>query len=785
MTDNDSTPGVQSLSERLRVGDCEVDIPLREIRAPDAPRPQRVTHKAIAVLLVLVEHAGKVVSRETLLSRVWPDTLPTDDVLTQAVTQLRKALAAERAHGAGAGRAERGINQQHIETIAKTGYRLRAPVAWLEVPAGPSVEITSDAGITAVAGQGDPAPAAARPSGTPAPAAGHRRGLVIAASAALALVLAISAFLLLSTPAADHIGRHPTAALQDGEQSPYELLTSAPGFELSPALSPDAAMVAYSAPLPGRRGSVILVQATDQSRMHQASNPADGVSDRVPAWSPDGREIAFVRTGPFPGCQIMVVDAGGGDERKVGSCDPRDLVSFDWSPDGRSLIFGSMNTARGVVGLRVLDLASGVWRPLAYDSASGDLDHAPRYSPDGRWIVFVRNPQRGDLWRVAADGGRAERLTWDSGEISGSDWLPDGSALVFSRRVGHQTRMFVFDLETKQVRDLGIEDARAPSVAGRAGTMAFVRGSPRSGIFRIQRSAVGQTAPLEPLFASQGRDAQPRIAPDGRQLVFTSDRSGEAGLWWANLRQPGSLAMIKDFRPGPRSLSEWSTDSRSLLIAGTDGSGRAGIHEVVPSSGEVTLLPVPLDHPVQASHLPGSQRMLVTAQSGDGAMSATVFDRSQQPWRAVAMLDDVSSSSIDHDNARILFTRVSADGLWQADLTLSPGSVRRVDTEAPRRRGYRSWAVDGEKVAYLDSRRGCPASLRPISDAADASVKASHCLHPDRPASTAGFSVDATSGAIFVALEAADGTDVAFMPVPTSAGTSESEPKEFSPRGTN
>ena len=61
-----------------------------------------------------------MVSREALFERVWPDTMPTDDVLTQAVAQLRKAFADDR------------DAPRYIETISKGGYRLLADVDWLD-----------------------------------------------------------------------------------------------------------------------------------------------------------------------------------------------------------------------------------------------------------------------------------------------------------------------------------------------------------------------------------------------------------------------------------------------------------------------------------------------------------------------------------------------------------------------------------------------------------------------------------------------------------------------------
>lgn len=63
-------------AEQLRVGACVVDLPLREVHVPGARRARRITPKALGVLRVLAENPGRVVSREQLLSRVWPDTFP-------------------------------------------------------------------------------------------------------------------------------------------------------------------------------------------------------------------------------------------------------------------------------------------------------------------------------------------------------------------------------------------------------------------------------------------------------------------------------------------------------------------------------------------------------------------------------------------------------------------------------------------------------------------------------------------------------------------------------------
>src|SRR5690606_34355192 len=65
----------------LRIGECTVILSSREVQVPGARRVRRLTPKAVGVLRALVRSNGRVVTREELFAEVWPDTLPTNDVL--------------------------------------------------------------------------------------------------------------------------------------------------------------------------------------------------------------------------------------------------------------------------------------------------------------------------------------------------------------------------------------------------------------------------------------------------------------------------------------------------------------------------------------------------------------------------------------------------------------------------------------------------------------------------------------------------------------------------------
>ena len=115
----------------LQVGPWRIDADANEI--DDGARRTRVEPKAMQVLVALAEHAGRVLSREELLARVWPGVVVGDEVLTQTIIKLRKALGDDPR------------SPSYIETISKRGYRLIARPQPVQTQAAAPIEVTSAA----------------------------------------------------------------------------------------------------------------------------------------------------------------------------------------------------------------------------------------------------------------------------------------------------------------------------------------------------------------------------------------------------------------------------------------------------------------------------------------------------------------------------------------------------------------------------------------------------------------------------------------------------------------
>ncbi|MGE8232725.1 MAG: winged helix-turn-helix domain-containing protein, partial [Stenotrophomonas sp.] len=427
-------------SDRLRVGECLVVLSSREVHQPATSRTQRLTPKSVGVLLVLARRPGQVVTRDELFAEVWPDTMPTNDVLTQAVTQLRKAFAATEA----------GEGASYIETIAKTGYRLLAPVAWESSPDAAVADAPEEADAAGV-----DAPLAPVHDGARHTRRKVRRYGLLAIGVALLLSTLMMAWLLWGRDAPSQTD----ATVVEGNRvvgspaRPYRLITATEGVEVNPSLSPDGALVVFAREQDN--SSSLWIQSVSNATATPLLTPPAGALDRFPVWSPNGRNVAFARFLPQGDCEVLVVSATGTGLRRATRCDGTDMLSFDWAPDGASLLFGSMTGRYASRGIRSLDLASGRWSSLRYEMGSDDFDYAPRYSPDGKKIGFVRNPQVGDMWVMDADGSNAQRLTDDAAEIRGWSWL-GSDEMVFGRRIDSEARLYRLDVATRALRDMGI-----------------------------------------------------------------------------------------------------------------------------------------------------------------------------------------------------------------------------------------------------------------------------------------------------------------------------------------
>ena len=374
--------------------------------------------------------------------------------------------------------------------------------------------------------------------GTPGPSHGRSARLPALLGAA-AVVVALGALAI--ARARDGGGRGAIPALAIGRAV---RLTSEPGLEIQPAMSPDGERVAYAA---GRSQRMqIFVRPAHGGAAVRLTIDTTG-NEWSPRWSPDGARVLFLAKGG-----VFSAPAAGSEapREEVAARSGAIVTSATWSPDGREIAY--------VRGDSLLARTSGTDRVRLI--ATGPDLHSCAWSPDGARIACVSGngfyvtvgatagvgPMFGNLAPsrivlVSAGGGRAEPVT-DGGSLHQSPaWSRDARTLYFvSNREGPRD-VYALDVsaraskDRKPVRVTTGMDAQSIDLARDGGRVVYAVYASSANVWAIPIP----TRPAPPADASGAVQITTgnqtvegvRVSPDGRWLVYDSDLGGSSDVY--------------------------------------------------------------------------------------------------------------------------------------------------------------------------------------------------------------------------------------------------------------
>jgi TolB protein len=173
-----------------------------------------------------------------------------------------------------------------------------------------------------------------------------------------------------------------------------------------------------------------------------------------------------------------------------------------WSPDGNRVVFAAPDD-------------NGVWQIYTMAKDGTDVRKVttgvhPSWSPDGKRIAFARetSPENWDIYAVNTDGSNPVQLTSGGANELEPDWSPDGRNIAYTSVTGSVAAFFSRDTSGTRV-------------------------CPKSAIYMKNIADAGAT-PVQ-LVAADSQNVHPRWSPDGKKIVFVSDRSGSLDIWLMTL----------------------------------------------------------------------------------------------------------------------------------------------------------------------------------------------------------------------------------------------------------
>jgi Tol biopolymer transport system component len=348
-----------------------------------------------------------------------------------------------------------------------------------------------------------------------------------------------------------------------GGENRINLTKDSPADDTQPAFSPDGRRIAFRSERDG--GGIFIMGATGESVRRVTDFGFN------PSWSPDGGEILCTTEsivnphGRWSISQLHAVDVQTGQVRLLFN---GDAVQASWSPNGKRIVFWGL-TAGGKRD--ILTLASGHETPVPVTN-DWHVDWNPVWSPDGRYIYFASD--RGgamNIWRIPIDE--------ESGATAGEPEPVTAGVAAYPQHMAFSSdgrRMtYVAQLQTANIQRFRFDPA-AERVVGqpewitRGSTLAWLPDVSRDGewlvyanraqhedLFVIRSDGSGRRQLTSDLHKDRGA----RWSPDGERIIFYSNRAGSYEIYAVNADGSG--------------LEQWSNSpglSRDQPVWSPDGS---------------------------------------------------------------------------------------------------------------------------------------------------------------------------------------------------------------------
>lgn len=619
------------------------------------------------LLLLLARNGGQPVTKDEIISEIWDGLAVTDDVLSQAVSKLRRALGDDRK------------TPKYIETVWKSGYRCIAPVSGPLRPGEPSA----------------------------------RTGPGFEAIMLLLLFLGIAVAIVWGYLSIRVI--EPSAGFAGGT---FRTITSFPGREADPAMSPDGSRVAYS------RASDIFVTPVSGAGTIQLTDSA--THDQSPVWSPDGANIAFIRRDDG-GCEILSVPAIGGAVTALAGCQGSIYSDLAWSPDGRYLALGGRARPGEAVVIMLIDLAigheTGTKNTRAVTSPPVGIwgDYDPIFSPDGTQLAFIRSWSEAsqDVFVVSLADGHERQLTDERRNVFGLAWMAgEDAVLAASNRRGNYDLWRLPLTGEPELMLGGVSTPVNPSLDRGGDTLVFEARSNDVNIWRVSlvgedladrdQDAIASTLlasplPASPLIASTKWDGHPSVSPDGTTVAFASDRSGAFEVWLADLDDSASnevqlTSLSATFIGTP----QWSADGKSLAFdARMTGKSRIYLMDLFDR----------LPRPVTGG---GSNALNPTWRADGGLLFASDRDGAWSLWARDAATGEEERIveggfyGVEHrPSGDIYYASFSEAGLRR----LRPANGDAIVIPALAEGDWGSWHLADDGIVFIDRSAGGPVRI--------------------------------------------------------------------------
>jgi Tol biopolymer transport system component len=415
--------------------------------------------------------------------------------------------------------------------------------------------------------------------------------------------------------------------------------------------SPDGKFLAVVDKTPAGEGTAIfLVSAQDGTRSQLTSSSQPTIIDTSPAFSPDGKRLAFLRFRGSNANDIYVLPITGAEPRRL-TFDNAFISDYAWTPAGDEIIFSSKRSGSSelwripVAGgkpRKATEVASGAYflsvsshnNMLAFSRWAADVNiwrveptadgvHAPKfvqiiastmddrsaqYSPDGTRVAFRSNRSGADeIWTADSSGAKQVQLTAFGGPLTGTPrWSNDGRYIAFDSRPRGPADIFVIPAQGGTIRQVtaGNGDNVVPSWSMDDKWIYFA--SDRGGQWQIWKVPSDGESRERPAIQVTKYGGFAGLESPDQQWVYYAKGRDQPGIWRVPAKGGEEAPILADLQPG--FWGYWTLDRNDLYFLASPSPDRYALKRYCLSTKTIQLLSnIPKPPPFGDSGLSGTR----------------------------------------------------------------------------------------------------------------------------------------------------------------------------------
>jgi eukaryotic-like serine/threonine-protein kinase len=318
--------------------------------------------------------------------------------------------------------------------------------------------------------------------------------------------------------------------------------------------------------------------------------------DSKVSFSPDGKKIAFIRHNPNEGGDTVVVaDQDGANPQafvQTKEIGYDQFVGVDWSPENDKLLVGvfkNRSEPNQKLQLATINLED---KKLEFVGDKGWLGVRNfEWMRNGAGIVLVAKASTGEnsqVWLLSYPEGETRQITTDTTDYDSVSVSADGTSLV-TTRIDAISSLWTRDMQTKEMRQIIVENKNLLGHGGLStmpdGKLLYVKFTGKDiNIFTSEADGSGE----KQLTSNNGINQSPVVSPDGKYIVFCSNRTGIYSIWRMNPDGSNPIPLTRDQNVIDMQMQVTKDGRNVVFMRQTSDGGKTKLLKVSIDGGEIT-----------------------------------------------------------------------------------------------------------------------------------------------------------------------------------------------------